>query len=87
MEAAVLYEAGWQNLADRVWTVEASYHLRLARIVNKTGMGEDAARNRIDAQLDPEIRIEKADEVICNDGDLIALEQRVTELWRATTET
>ena len=87
LEAAVLYEAGWQDLADRVWTVEATYHLRLARIVKKTGMSEGAARNRIDAQLAPEIRIEKADEVICNDGDLAALEQRVTELWRATTET
>ena len=87
VEAAVLYEAGWQNLADRVWTVEASYHLRLARIVNKTGMSEGAARDRIDAQLAPEIRIEKADEVICNDGDLADLERRVTELWRATTET
>ncbi len=87
LEAAVLFEAGWQDLADCVWTVEATYHLRLARIVKKTGMSEDAARNRIDAQLAPEIRIEKADEVICNDGDLAALEQRVTELWRATTET
>ena len=87
LEAAVLYEAGWQDLADRVWTVEASYHLRLARIVKKTGMSEGAARDRIDAQLAPEIRIEKADEVICNDDDLVALEQRVNELWRATTET
>ncbi len=87
IEAAVLFEAGWQDLADYVWTVEATYHLRLARIVKKTGMSEDAARNRIDAQLAPEIRIEKADEVIRNDGDLAALEQRVTELWRATTET
>ncbi len=86
LEAAVLYEAGWQDLADCVWTVEASYHLRLARIVKKTGMSEGAARNRIDAQLAPEIRIEKADEVICNNGDLVALKQRVTDLWRATTE-
>ena len=86
LEAAVLYEAGWQDLADCVWTVEASYHLRLARIVEKTGMSEGAARSRIDAQPAPEIRIEKADEVICNNGDLVALKQRVTELWRATTE-
>ncbi|MYA59666.1 MAG: dephospho-CoA kinase [Chloroflexi bacterium] len=86
LEAAVLYEAGWQDLADCVWTVEATYHLRLARIVKKTGMSEGAARNRMDAQLAPEIRIEKADEVICNNGDLAALKQRVTDLWRATTE-
>ena len=86
LEAAVLYEAGWQDLADCVWTVEASYHLRLARIVKKTGMSEGAASTRIDAQLAPEIRIEKADEVICNNGDLVALKRRVTDLWRATTE-
>ena len=40
IEAAVLFEAGWEDLADRVWTVESSYHQRLARIVEKTGMDE-----------------------------------------------
>ena len=87
IEAAVLFEAGWQNLADSVWTVEASYHQRLARIIEKTALGEGAVRDRMDAQLPPEIRVEKADEVICNDSDIAALEQRITELWEATTET
>ena len=87
IEAAVLFEAGWQSLADSVWTVEASYHQRLARIIEKTALGERAVRDRMDAQLPPEIRVEKADEIICNDGDIAALEQRITELWEATTET
>ena len=87
IEAAVLFEAGWQSLADSVWTVEASYHQRLARIIEKTALGEGAVRDRMDAQLPPEIRVEKADEVICNDSDIAALEQRITELWEATTET
>ena len=86
IEAAVLFEAGWDDLADRVWTVEASYHQRLARIIEKTGMDEPAARLRIDAQIAPEIRIERADETIFNDGDLTALEQSVTKLWEATTK-
>ena len=86
IEAAVLFEAGWDDLADRVWTVEASYHQRLARIIEKTGMDEPAARMRIDAQIAPEIRIERADETIFNDGDLTALEQSVTKLWEATTK-
>lgn len=87
IEAAVLFEAGWDDLADRVWTVESSYHQRLARIVEKTGMDERAARKRMDAQFAPEIRIERADETIFNDGDLAALEQNVTKLWEATTKT
>ena len=86
IEAAVLFEAGWDDLADRVWTVEASYHQRLARIIEKTGMDGPAARMRIDAQIAPEIRIERADETIFNDGDLTALEQSVTKLWEATTK-
>ena len=87
IEAAVLFEAGWDDLADRVWTVESSYHQRLARIVKKTGMDEHAARKRMDAQIAPEIRTERADETIFNDGDLSALQQKVTKLWEATTKT
>ena len=87
IEAAVLFEAGWDCLADRVWTVESSYHQRLARIVEKTGMDERAARKRMDAQLAPEIRIARADETIFNDGDLAALEHNVSKLWEATTKT
>lgn len=86
IEAAVLFEAGWDDLADIVWTVEATYHQRLGRIIKMSGMDERSARDRMDAQLDPEKRIERADEVIRNDGDLKALELRVTELWQTTTK-
>ena len=85
VEAAVLYEAGWEDLADVVWTVEASYHQRLARIANRVGMTPELAKQRIDAQNPSETRIERADEVICNDGDLKELERRVTELWETIT--
>ncbi len=87
IEAAVLFEARWDDLADIVWTVEATYHERLARITEISGMDERSARSRMDAQLKPKTRAERADEVIRNDGDLKALERRVTELWKATTNT
>ena len=86
IEAAVLFEAGWDDLADVVWTVEATYHQRLGRIIKMSGMDERSARDRMDAQLDSERRIERANEVIRNDGDLKALHRRVTELWKATTK-
>ncbi len=81
LEAAVLFEAGWEDLADNVWTVESSYHQRLARISKSTGMPEHEAQRRINAQINPDIRIRRADETICNDGDLAQLERRVTKLW------
>lgn len=85
VEAAVLYEAEWDDLADHVWTVETSYHQRLARTTKAKGITEHEARHRMDAQLKPETRIERADEVICNDGDLTHLERRVTALWETIT--
>ena len=83
VEAAVLFEAGWEDLADTVWTVEASYHQRLARIENRPGMTRQLAKQRIDAQNPPEFRIERADTVIRNDGELSDLERKVNELWKA----
>ena len=86
IEAAVLYEAGWDDLADSVWTVESTYDQRLARVREKSGIDEHEAKRRIDAQISPETRIERADEVIHNDGDLTQLEQRVTSLWKKITK-
>lgn len=83
-EAAVLFEAKWNDIADTIWTVEAPYDQRLKRIIAKTGMEEHAARQRIKAQLTPEYRIKHSDKVICNNGNLNQLRHKVAELWNAT---
>lgn len=83
-EAAVLFEARWNDIADTIWTVEAPYDQRLKRIIAKTGMEEHAIRQRIEAQLTPEYRIKHSDKVICNNGDLNQLRHKVTELWNTT---
>lgn len=87
IEAAVLFEAGWEDLADAVWTVEATYHQRLGRLIAASGMDEQTVRKRMQAQLDAETRIKRSNEVIRNNGDLEALGRRVTELWEATINT
>ncbi len=84
LEVPKLFEAGWDDLADIVWTVEAPYHQRLTRAVARTGLSEEAVRSRFDSQLSPETRIKSSNNVIYNDGDLDALERQVTELWEAT---
>ncbi len=85
IDAAVLYEAGWDDLADQVWVVDSSYHQRLARVMRNTGLSANEVRQRMDAQLDPETKKSKADVVIHNDCDLNSLRDQVIRLWDQTT--
>ena len=86
IEAAVLFEAGWHDLADTVITVEAPEDIRVARLRSRTGLSEDEIRSRFAAQLSSTERIERADQVICNDGDLTQLNGYVSSIWRQLTQ-
>ena len=80
LDAAVLFEAGWDALCDEVWTVSASPERALERLVARNRLSPDAARARIEAQLANAEREARADRVICNDGTLAALAAAVDSL-------
>jgi dephospho-CoA kinase len=71
-------EAGY----DVVVVVEAPEDVRLRRLAEHRGMAEADARARIAAQASAGQRAAVADVVLDNDGDLDALEDAVTALWR-----
>ena len=80
LDAAVLFEAGWDALCDEVWTVSTTPERALERLVARNRLAPDAARARIAAQIgDPE-REARADRVIRNDGALDVLEAAVDAL-------
>lgn len=81
LEAAVLFEAGWQDLCDEIWVVVVHPDNAVARLAIRNGMDEAAARARIASQLSNEERTAQADVVIENDSDLAALEKRAGEAW------
>lgn len=81
IEAAVLYEAGWEDLADLVVTVEASESIRAHRIELRTGLSAAEIRERFAAQLQPAERIARADHYITNDGQLSDLTDAVHAVW------
>ena len=85
IEAAVLYEAAWDDLADYVVTVEASEDERVRRLLSRTSLAESEIRDRIASQLPSAERIARADYHISNDGDLRQLSQAVNSIWRAIT--
>ncbi|MBI4305552.1 MAG: dephospho-CoA kinase [Chloroflexi bacterium] len=80
IEAAVLLEAGWDDLVDEVWVIDAPESALLERLVEK-GLSPEQARARLKAQLPSRERLTRAAVVIRNDRDLEALERAVRKAW------
>ena len=84
LDAAVLFEAGWDELCDEVWTVSASSERALERLVARNRLTPETARARIEAQLDNAEREARSDLVIYNDGTLHELTAVVDALATVT---
>lgn len=81
LEAAVLFEAGWQDLTDEIWVVTVAPEIAVERLATRNGLNAEAARARIASQLSNEERTAQADVVIENNSDLEALEQCIEAAW------
>ncbi len=81
LEAAVLLEAGWEDLCDEVWVVVVEADQAVARLAQRNGLDEAAARARIASQLSNEERIARAGIVIENNSTLEALETGIAGAW------
>ena len=81
LEAAVLLDAGWDDLLDGVWVVTTPRDVALARLIETRGLTIEEANKRIDAQesrrgignLQQEIDYGLITGEINNDGSLDAL--------------
>jgi dephospho-CoA kinase len=81
LEAAVLFEAGWERLVDEVWTVVAPDRAVIERVGRRDGLSEDQVKARLKAQLPAEEKARRADRVIVNDGSLDGLREQVRRAW------
>jgi dephospho-CoA kinase len=81
-EAALLVENGIHRGLDGLIVVSASPETQLGRLVARDGIGENAARSRIAAQLPPEQKIAAATHVVDNSGSLEATRRQVEAVWR-----
>lgn len=86
LDAAVLLEAGWDDLCDAVVFVDAPEECRHERIVRNRGWTEEDLDRREASQLSLEAKRAKADFQIDNSGDFSVagneLEQIVAEVAR-----
>lgn len=76
----LLFEAGFENLFEKIIFVSAPEEVRLQRLVKRNNLSEKEAISRIKAQLPEEEKIKKSDFIIDNSGDLESLKQQVAKI-------
>ena len=81
LEAAVMFEAGWEDLVNEIWVVVVEPGQAVKRLAERNGLDEAAARARIDSQLSNDERIARSHLVITNNGSLEDLEKAIQGAW------
>ena len=85
LEAALLIEANWTTLVDKVWLVTASPDIALQRLTSHPGADRNQILARLKSQTPDEKKMKSADEVIYNEGDINELHKKITALWNKLT--
>lgn len=80
-DVPLLAEGGLRDRYDVVVVVDVDPETQLRRLVEVRGMTADDARARIAVQASRQDRLDIADIVVDNSGDLTALDARVREVW------
>jgi len=80
LEAAVLIEAGWQEICDRIAVVFAYKGQRILRASKRFGMREALRRDSL--QMPYSEKLKYADYLICNVTDLLKLKKQAISLLR-----
>ncbi len=86
LEAALLFDAGWDDLTDEVWVTVAPPKVAAARTAERSGISMEEARDRINAQMSNEERIARSQVIIDTDCPLERTREQVDEEWRRLRE-
>ena len=81
LEAAVMIEAGWQDLVDEVWVVAVSRDTARERLMARNNLSAKDADSRIDSQISNDERLKHADVLISNDCSMDEAADRVARAW------
>lgn len=82
MECAILFESGFNVLADATVVVHASDEVRLQRVLLRDGATEQQVRARMAAQMSEQDRMARADYVVVNEGGESDVERQILQILR-----
>lgn len=86
LDAAVLYEAGWDDLCDLVVFLETPREIRAARLAANRGWAPEQLAAREVAQLPLEAKRRRADACLANAAGPDELDEAVGRFWKRWIE-
>ena len=82
IEIPLIFECGLEGMVDQVLVVAAEQETQVSRLTSRSGAIHGDVLSRIHAQMPLARKIERADRVLWNDGDLESLARLVKALWQ-----
>jgi dephospho-CoA kinase len=82
LDAAVLFEAGWDDLCDVTVFVDAPLDQRQARLARQRSWSDEAVKSREEAQAPLEEKRRRCTAALRNDAGPDELRTRVESLWQ-----
>jgi dephospho-CoA kinase len=86
MDAALIFEANFQYLFDKIIVVDAPENLRISRVMKRENICEQEVLQRINSQMSADEKLQKADIVIQNNEHHSLIEQ-VSNIMSNITKT
>lgn len=82
LDAAVLLEAGWDNMCHEVWTTIVPQPEAIKRLVERNNLPEEQAKQRLNSQISNTERVEKSNVVLCTLWEYEYTQQQVEKAWQ-----
>lgn len=82
VDVPLLYESGLERMFEEVVVVYVPVHIQIQRLMDRDGLSREEAQRRIEAQMSIEIKKEKADDIIDNQGSKEETERQVQQFWQ-----
>ncbi|WP_299229360.1 dephospho-CoA kinase [uncultured Bacteroides sp.] len=79
IESAILFEAGFNDIVDKIVMVHAPLEIRVDRVIERDNTNREKVMERIKSQMDDDVKISMSDFVIENDGRFL-LDSQVDKL-------
>mmetsp|Transcript_13108 Transcript_13108/g.18926 ORF Transcript_13108/g.18926 Transcript_13108/m.18926 type:complete len:204 (+) Transcript_13108:87-698(+) len=68
LEAAILFEAGWEDIGDDIWVITVDRETAISRSIQRDNFTREDVEKRLNSQLSNEERTARAGLVITNNG-------------------
>ncbi|MEA2077835.1 MAG: dephospho-CoA kinase [Candidatus Marinimicrobia bacterium] len=85
VEVAILFEAGYQNVFDKILLITADEEIRLKRAVARQEISEESIKERIALQMPEDEKRQYADFIIENKGNEDQLRKACVAFWEEIT--